>query len=123
MKMILRESACREAAFLSGIEASDAIKDWLAEEHACHPFILEGPVHRMLECELKYYGFTSITVSKMETHDVFILKGKTGNSGCNSEAHFERLLKELARGIGLKIRAADAAISYSRGRFRAVLCL
>lgn len=123
MNSVMPSSRRRNVDYHDDAWDADAIKDWLAEEHAYHPFVLEGPLHHRLECELRYFRFSKITVSKMETHDVYIFKGHTGDSGCDSEAQFERLLKELARGIGLKIRADDAAISYSRGRFRVVLCL
>jgi hypothetical protein len=118
-----RQYDCAEAASRNSLVASDAIKNWLDEEHTFHPFILDGFLHRRLQAELKYFGFADITVSKLETHPVFVFKGKIGESGCRSQTHFEELIEQLTRGIGMKFRTADAALLFSRTRFQLVVCL
>jgi hypothetical protein len=112
-----------EIGYATVIEVSDAVKEWIAEHDAERPFGISWPAHRKLESELKYFGFTDITISKLEPHAVYVVRGRSGNSACSSSADLRRIFKTLGRAIGFQFQAADTALSFSRGRFEVVLCL
>jgi hypothetical protein len=105
------------------VEASSAIKSWLNEQDALRPFGIGWAAHRRLEAELTYLGFTNVSVSKMEAHPIFVVKGNNGTSRCCSHGNLAQVFRKLGREIGFQFRAADTAVSFSRGRFQVVLCL
>jgi hypothetical protein len=109
--------------YANSVEASSAIKNWLSEQDAICPFGVNWPNHRKVERDLKEIGFAEITVSKLEPHCVYVIRGRIGKASCRSSKDLQRIFKKLGRNIGFAFRAADTASSFSRGRFRVVLCL
>lgn len=108
---------------MNGIDASDVIKGFLAEHDAERPFGISWPAERKLKSELKYFGFANITMSKLEPHAVYLVRGQSGSAACRSVEDLRRIFKKLGRDIGFPFRAADTALSFARGRFRVALVL
>lgn len=118
-----REYDCSGLASMTDVEAADAIKAFVAEQDAARPFGIAWPAHKKLESELKYFGFAHVTMSKLESHQVYIVRGQSVNSTCRSVEDLRRIFKKLGRDIGFAFRAADTALSFARGRFQVALVL
>jgi hypothetical protein len=118
-----REWDCDGLASMNDVEASDAIKAFLAEQDAICAFAVAWPYYRKLEKEMKNMGFAEIICTRVEPHCVYVIRGRIETAACRSVLDLQHTIKKLARSLGFKFRSADAALSISRNRFRAVLHL
>ena len=118
-----REHNCSGLASMNDVEASDAIKDFVAEQDSVKPFGVGWPIPQRFELELQNAGFAHLAIAQVAPHPVYVVTGRGGHLGFNTTQQLRRYFKKIAKDIGFPFRKSDTMLTCSNGKFRLVLVL